>query len=256
MEGRSTMKELFNAIHQTQREDFFGQENSKKVVFTMIEAAKKRREQPGHILLYGTEGSGKKYFANIIAQEIGNKVVYIDGRSRVAISPSDLASFLTSIENGNTLIIQDLDKMKLQIIEEILCQAMEENGIDIMIGKGPSARSVRLDLPRFTLIATVSNISMISKRLQNSFELICKMVDYTSADTGQFIKKLSGQLGIPIEEDATRFIADASRGQISRAEKLFKRLRDFAQVEGVASIGLEFAQDRLSMVIEQETWNS
>jgi len=145
--------------NQMYGEDFFGQENSKKVIFTMIEAAKKRREQPGHILLYGPEDSGKKYFADIIAQEIGNKAVYIDGRSRAAISPSDLVGFLTSMENGNTLIIQDLYKMKLQMLEETLCQAMEENGIDIMIGKGPSARSVRLDLPRFTVIATVSNIA-------------------------------------------------------------------------------------------------
>ena len=146
--------------------------------------------------------------------------------------------------------------MKLQMLEEILCQAMEENGIDIMIGKGPSARSVRLDLPRFTLITTVSNISMISKRLQNSFELICKMVDYTSADIGLFIQKLSEQLGITIEEDAARIIADASRGQMTRAEKLFNRLRDFAQVEGVASIGMDYVRDRLSLVIDQETWNS
>ena len=165
----------------------------------MIEAAKRRREQPGHILLYGPEGSGKNYFADIIAQEIGNKAVYIDVRSRAAISPSDLVSFLTNMENGNTLIIQDLDKMKLQMLEEILCQAMEENGIAIMIGKGPSARSVRLDLPRFTMIATVSNKSMIPKRLQNSFELTCKMMDYTSADIGLFIQRLSEQLGIPIE---------------------------------------------------------
>lgn len=250
------MDRLDNTAHQMQREDFFGQESTKKVIFTMIEAAKRRREQPGHILLYGPEDSGKKYFADIIAQEIGNKAVYIDGRSKVAFSPSDLASFMTSMENGNTLIIQDLDKMKLQMLEEMLCQAMEENGIDIMIGKGPSARSVRLDLPRFTLIATVSNKNMISKRLQNSFELTCKMVDYTSADIGLFIHKLSEQLGITIEEDAARIIADASQGRISRAEKFFKRLRDFAQVEGVASIGMDYVRDRLSLVIDQETWNS
>lgn len=250
------MKELYNAVHRTQREDFFGQENTKKVIFTMIEAANKRREQPGHILLYGPEGSGKKYFADIIAQEIGNKVVYIDGRSKVAFSPSDLASFLTSMENGNTLIIQDLDKMKLQMLQEMICQAMEENGIDIMIGKGPSARSVRLDLPRFTVIATVSNKSMISKRLQNSFELTCKMVEYTSADIGLFIQKLSEQLGIHINEDAAQFIVDASQGQMTKAEKLFSRLRDFAQVEGVASIGLDYVRDRFSLVIDQETWNS
>ena len=97
------MDRLDNTAHQMQREDFFGHENTKKVIFTMIEAAKKRREQPGHILLYGPEGSGKKYFADIIAQEIGNKAVYIDVRSRTAISPSDLVGFLTSMENGNTL---------------------------------------------------------------------------------------------------------------------------------------------------------
>ena len=247
------MEGLSKAIHQMQREDFFGQENSKKVIFTMIEAAKKRGEQPGHILLYGPEGSGKKYLADIIAQEIGNKIRCIDGGSNANLNSGDLASILTNLDMGSTLIIQELDKIKLQLLEEVLCRAMEENGIDIMIGKGPSARSIRLDLPRFTVVATVSNISRISKRLRNSFELTCKMVDYTSADICLFIQKLSEQFGITIEENAVLGIADASRGQMAKAKKLFMRLRDFAQVEGVASIGLDYARDRLSLVIEQDT---
>ena len=247
------MKELSKAVHQMQREDFFGQENSKKVIFTMIEAAKKRGEQPGHILLYGPEGRGKKYLADIIAQEIGHETRCIDGGSNANLYSGDLASILTNLDMGSTLIIQELDKIKLQMLEDVLCTAMKENRLDLMIGKGPSARSVILDLPRFTVIATVSNISRISKRLQNSFELICRMVDYTSADISLFIQKLSEQIGITIEEDALQFIADASRGQMSRAKKLFMRLRDFAQVEVVGSIGLEYARDRLSMVIEQDT---
>lgn len=247
------MEKLLKEDQKKRGDDFFGQENSKIVIFTMIEAAKQRGEQPGHILLYGPEGSGKKFFADLIAQEIGNKATCINGGSNVTVSPGDLAGILTSMESGKALIIQDLDKMKLQMLEDILCLAMEEDGIDIMIGKGSSARSIRLDLPRFTMIATVSNISKIPKRLRNSFELTCKMADYSSADIGRFIQMLSGQIGVNIEEDAKQFIADASRGQISRAKKLIMRLRDFAQVEGVVSIGLEYARERLSMVIAQET---
>lgn len=234
-------------------EGFFGQEDSKKVIFTMIEAAKNRGEQPGHILLYGPEGCGKRFFADIIAQEIGDKPPYVIDGSQMTASQGDLASILIGAENGNAIIIQDIDKMKLQIFEDMLCLAMEESVLNIMIGKGPSARSIILDLSRFTVIATASDIGRIPKRLQDSFDITCKMADYSSVDIGLLIRKLSGQIGISIEEDAVQFIADASRGQMSRAKKLVMRLRDFAQVEGVDSIGLEYARERLSMVIAHET---
>ena len=252
MDTKKTMKELQKETHQICGEGFFGQEGSKKVIFTMIEAAKKRGDQPGHILLYGPEGRGKKYFADIIAREIGNQALYINGGLKMIVSHGDLEGILTNMGSRNTLIIQDLDKMKLQVFENILRSAMEENALDIMIGKGPSARNVRLDLPRFTVIATVTNMNKISKRLQNSFELICKMVAHSSEDIIHYIHFLSEQTGIPIEEDAEQFIADASRGQMSRAKKLVMRLRDFAQVEGIGSIGLEYARERLSIVIAQE----
>ena len=209
--------------------EYIGQEQVKENMRVYIDAAIGRSEPLDHVLLYGPPGLGKTTLACIIANQMG---VGIRITSGPAIGkPGDLASLLTSLNDGDVLFIDEIHRLSRQV-EEILYPAMEDNAIDIFIGKGPSARSVRLDLKRFTLIGATTRAGALSAPLRDRFGVILRLELYTPEELSLIVKRSARILGIEIEDSGAYEIASRSRGTPRIANRLLRRARDFAQVMG------------------------
>lgn len=225
--------------------EYIGQTQVKENLKIYIEAAKMRSEALDHVLLYGPPGLGKTTLANIIANELG---VSLRTTSGPAIErPGDLAALLTNLQEGDVLFIDEIHRLH-RTVEEVMYPAMEDFALDIMIGKGPSARSVRLDLPPFTLIGATTRAGMLSAPLRDRFGVVSRLEFYTMDELSFIVSRNADLLGIEIVGDAAEEIALRARGTPRIANRLLKRVRDYAQVRGDGIITPEITTEALKLL--------
>lgn len=208
-------------------DEYIGQEKVKESLSIYIEAARQRGEPLDHVLLYGPPGLGKTTLAGIIANEMGVNFRVTSGPA--IEKPGDLAALLTNLEEGDVLFIDEIHRLS-RAVEEVLYPAMEDNVLDIIIGKGPSARSIRLDLHRFTLVGATTRAGQLSAPLRDRFGVISRLELYTPDELSRIVTRSAGILGIEIDPDGALEIASRSRGTPRIANRLLKRSRDYAQV--------------------------
>lgn len=226
-------------------ESYIGQENVKNNMRVFIKAAKQREEALDHVLLYGPPGLGKTTLSNIIANEMG---VSIKTTSGPAIErPGDMAAILNNLNEGDILFIDEIHRLN-RMIEEILYPAMEDFVIDIVIGKGAGARSVRLDLPHFTLIGATTRIGLLTAPLRDRFGVIHRLEPYRTDELKTIVCRSADVLKIPIDQEGALEIARRSRGTPRIANRLLKRVRDFAQVKYDGEITAEVAKFALNLL--------
>jgi len=223
--------------------EYIGQTELKKNLLIAIQAAKKRKEPLEHILVHGPAGLGKTTLAHIISNEMGVSIKMTSGPALE--KQGDLASILTNLKEYDVLFIDEIHRLK-PAIEEIFYTAMEDFGIDIIIGQGPSARSVRLSIPRFTLIGATTKVSMLSSPLRDRFGNVYKLSFYSNDDIYLIVKRAAKILNYEIDEDAAREIAKASRQTPRVANRLLKRIRDFAEVKNEKKINLKCTKEGLA----------
>ncbi|NIK75947.1 Holliday junction DNA helicase RuvB [Paenibacillus castaneae] len=225
--------------------EYIGQTKAKENLKIYIEAAKMRKEALDHVLLYGPPGLGKTTLSNIIANELG---VSLRTTSGPAIErPGDLAALLTNLQEGDVLFIDEIHRLH-RTVEEVLYPAMEDFALDIMIGKGPSARSVRLDLPPFTLIGATTRAGLLSAPLRDRFGVVSRLEFYTIDELAFIVARTAEILDVGIVGEAASEIAMRSRGTPRIANRLLKRVRDFAQVRGDGVITHDIARSALELL--------
>lgn len=224
-------------------DEYIGQQKVKENLNIYMQAALKRSEPLDHVLLYGPPGLGKTTLAGIIANTMGSQIRITSGPA--IEKPGDLAALLTNLNAGDVLFIDEIHRLP-RTVEEVLYPAMEDHAIDIIIGKGPSARSIRLDLQPFTLVAATTRAGSLSAPLRDRFGVICRLELYTPQELSGIVERSAKILGIDIDSDGAIEIASRSRGTPRIANRLLKRARDFSQVMGSGVITLEDAQNALS----------
>lgn len=235
---------LFTSLRAQDWQEFTGQENIKKSLQIAIKAAKQRHEAVDHILFYGPPGLGKTTLSQLIAKEMGSNFKVTSG---TALSKTgDLAAILTNLEDGDVLFIDEIHRLP-KAIEETLYPAMEDFALDIVIGKGPSARTVRLDLAKFTLVGATTRFGLLTGPFRDRFGLIHRLEFYKPLELGSILQSASQKLGAILENSAGTTIAERSRGTPRIALKLLKRVRDFAQIMEKKSIDLDLVQQALSI---------
>lgn len=225
--------------------EYIGQSQVKENLKVFIEAAKLRKEALDHVLLYGPPGLGKTTLSNIIASELG---VNLRTTSGPAIErPGDLAALLTNLQEGDVLFIDEIHRLH-RSVEEVLYPAMEDFALDIMIGKGPSARSVRLELPPFTLIGATTRAGLLSAPLRDRFGVVSRLEYYQTDELAFIVSRSAEILGVGMVGEASTEIALRARGTPRIANRLLKRVRDFAQVRGSGIITRELAEQALDLI--------
>lgn len=225
--------------------DYIGQSKAKENIKVFIQAAKFREEPLDHVLFYGPPGLGKTTLANIIANEMGVNVKVTSGPA--IEKPGDMAAILNNLNEGDILFIDEIHRLNRQV-EEVMYPAMEDYVIDILVGKGPSARSIRLDLPKFTLIGATTRMGLLSSPLRDRFGVIHRLEFYTTEELSEIITRSAGVLEVDIDSRGAREIARRSRGTPRLANRLLKRVRDFAQVKYEGYITEEVAQYALNLL--------
>jgi len=241
---------LDKALDQTLRpqkwDEYVGQELIKKNLRILIQAASERKESIEHLLFYGPAGLGKTTLALLIAKEIGAQIKTTSGPAIERVG--DLASILTNLSPGDLLFIDEIHRLN-KSIEEVLYPAMESRSLDIIIGKGPSARSIQLELPPFTLIAATTRVAMLSSPLRSRFSGgTFRLEFYTNEEVKKIINRSASLLGMEIADDASEEIAKRCRFTPRIANHFLKRCRDYAQVNGERKITLDFAQKALGLM--------
>ncbi len=233
---------LFTSLRAGSWDEFLGQEAVKTSLQIAIEAAKKRGEALEHVLLYGPPGLGKTTLSHIIAREMGSNIRVTSGP---AIERSgDVASILTNLEKGDILFVDEIHRLN-KVVEEMLYPAMEDYALDIIIGKGPSARTVRLDLPQFTIVGATTRIGLLTGPLRDRFGVVHRLNFYDPSELSGIIKAAAEKLQMPIDEESIHEVAVRARGTPRIGLKLLKRARDFAQVRGGGKITKKLTHEAL-----------
>ena len=235
--------DMENSLRPKQMSDYIGQDKVKENLSVYIQAARGRGEALDHVLLYGPPGLGKTTLAGIIANEMGVNIRITSGPA--IEKQGDLAALLTNLQEGDVLFIDEIHRLN-RSVEEVLYPAMEDRALDIIIGKGPSARSIRLDLPNFTLVGATTRAGQLSAPLRDRFGVIMRLELYTPQELAIIVKRSASILGIDIDDEGAAQIAARSRGTPRIANRFLKRSRDFAEVKYNGVITREAAADALS----------
>jgi holliday junction DNA helicase RuvB len=236
---------LFTNLRASAWDEFHGQENVKESLRIAIDAAKKRNEAIEHVLLYGPPGLGKTTLSHLIAKEMGANIRITSGPA--IERAGDLASILSNLQKGDILFIDEIHRMN-KVVEEILYPAMEDYALDIVIGKGPSARTLRLDLPPFTIIGATTRVGMLSGPLRDRFGVVHRLNFYNPEELQHIIKNAAVKLQVVIDEKSIQELAKRSRGTPRIALKLLKRTRDFAQVKAQGKITEPITNEALTLL--------
>ena len=229
--------------------EYIGQESVKRNLHISIEAALKRHEPLDHLLLYGPPGLGKTTLAGIIAAEMGQNIRITSGPA--IEKAGDLASILTNLSDGDVLFIDEIHRLS-RSVEEVLYPAMEDYALDIMIGKGPTARSIRLDLPRFTLVGATTRAGLLSAPLRDRFGILFRLEMYSPEELAAIVRRSAGILNVRADDEGILEIARRSRGTPRIANRMLRRVRDFAQIRAGGVITLEVARQGMDLLVVDE----
>lgn len=240
-----TDAEIENSLRPNSFDEYIGQTKVKEALSVYIKAAKSRKESLDHVLLYGPPGLGKTTLSHIIANELGAQFKVTSGPA--IEHAADLAAILTNLNQNDVLFIDEIHRLN-KSVEEILYPAMEDFALDFIVGKGPSARNMRLKIKPFTLIGATTRAGMLTNPLRDRFGVICRLELYSTDDLKVIVKRSAGILGCQIDDDASVEIAKRSRGTPRIANRLLKRIRDYAEVQGEGKITKDIADKTLDIM--------
>lgn len=240
-----TDAEIENSLRPNSFDEYIGQTKVKEALSVYIKAAKSRKESLDHVLLYGPPGLGKTTLSHIIANELGAQFKVTSGPA--IEHAADLAAILTNLNQNDVLFIDEIHRLN-KSVEEILYPAMEDFALDFIVGKGPSARNMRLKIKPFTLIGATTRAGMLTNPLRDRFGVICRLELYSTDDLKVIVKRSAGILGCQIDDDASLEIAKRSRGTPRIANRLLKRIRDYAEVQGEGKITKDIADKTLDIM--------
>jgi len=238
-------EQLETSLRPSSLSEYIGQEKIKKNLNILMEAAKKRKESIEHVLLFGSPGLGKTTLSHIIAKEMGAGIKTTSGPAIERVA--DLGSIITNLNDGDILFIDEIHRLS-KVVEEVLYPAMEDGVLDIIVGKGPSARTIQLELPKFTLIGATTRLGMLSAPLRNRFGVIYRLEFYTDEEISQIVERSSKILGVNIDDSGSQAISRCARSTPRIANRLLKRVRDLAQIQEQKIIDEKIAKEALEML--------